>query len=60
MCLGVLQEQITKRHVFIKDWTTSLNNDNHSKLNSQHKWGDLYAKIMSIRIFTLIMNKIII
>lgn len=35
-----LQEQIPKRHrVFKRDWTAFSKYCNHSKLNSQHKWG---------------------
>ena len=33
---------------------------NYSRLNSQHKLGDAYHHLMSIRIFTLIMHKILI
>ena len=32
--------------------------DNHSRPNSQHKWGSLYDHSMSTRIFNLIMNYI--
>ena len=32
---------------------------NHSRLTSQHSQGDLYDHIISSRIFTLILNKII-
>ena len=60
MRLGVLEEQITKRHVFNGDWTTCSKYDNHSRRNSQHKLGDLYGKLMRTRIFALIMNKIFI
>ena len=33
---------------------------NHSRLYSQHNWGDLYDYFISTRIFTLIINKIFI
>ena len=46
--------------MFEKDWTACLEYDNHARLNSQHNWGDLYDHLMSMRIFTLIMNKIFI
>ena len=30
------------------------------RLNSQHKWGDLYDYLMSTTIFTLILHKILV
>ena len=35
-------------------------NYNHIRLNSQHKWRDLYDHSMNTKIFTLMMNKIVI
>ena len=43
-----------------RDWTTCSRYDNHSTLKSQHKWGDLHDHVISMRIFTSIMNKIFI
>ena len=39
-----LQERIPNKHVLKKHWTTCLNYDNFSMLNSQHNWwgADLY------------------
>ena len=34
--------------------------DNHSRLNSQHNYGDLDDNSMSMRILTLIVNEIFI
>ena len=34
--------------------------DNHSRFNSRHDQGDMYHHLTSKRIFTLIMNKIVI
>ena len=44
-----------KDNVFKRDWTTCSKFVNHSRLNSQHNWGDLYDHLMSKRIFTLII-----
>jgi hypothetical protein len=36
-----LQERITKKDMCLKrDWTDCSQYDNHSKLNSQHTWGN--------------------
>ena len=32
---------------------------NHSRVNREHKWGDVYDHLMRKRIFSFIMNKII-
>ena len=41
MWLAMPQEQITKRHVFSRDWTTCSKYKNYSRLDSQHKSGTL-------------------
>ena len=33
--------------------------DNHSRFHSQHGWGNIYDHLMSTRIFTMRLNKII-
>ena len=33
---------------------------NHSRFNDRHDWGNLYDHLMSMAIFTLIINKTII
>ena len=43
-----------------RDWTMCSKQVNHSKLNNQHNWGNLYDHLMSTRIFTLVMNEIFI
>ena len=40
--------------------TTCSQYDRHSRLNSQRNWGNLYDDLMSMRIFTLITNKMFI
>ena len=35
-------------------------NDNHSRLDDQHIWGDPYDCLMSSRILSLVMNKMFI
>ena len=47
-----------QKHVLQKDWTMCPRYDNHSKVNSQLYWGDLYDQVMSTRIFILIVNEI--
>ena len=47
---------IKKTCAFKRDWTVCPNYDNHSRLNSQHDWEDLYDHSMNTRI----TNKIII
>ena len=32
---------------------------NHFKFDSQHNWGDLYDRLMSMKIFALKLNKMI-
>ena len=50
-----------KRYVLKRDWTTCSIYDCHCRSNGQHKGGgDLYEHIISMRILTLIMNKIFI
>ena len=46
--------------MFDIDWTMCSEYANHSRLNSQHNWGDLYVHLMGTIIFTLIMNMIFI
>ena len=46
--------------MFEGDWTKCSKYVEHSKLNSQHDWGDLYDRLPSTEIFTLIMNEIFI
>ena len=59
--LGVdLRTITTKRLVSKRDWTTCLEYFNHSRLDSQRNRENLYNYVMSMRIFTLIMNKIFI
>jgi hypothetical protein len=41
----------TKGHMFKRDWTSCLKFVNHSN------WGGIYDHLMSVRIFTAIMNK---
>jgi hypothetical protein len=41
-------------------WTICSKHANHYRLNNQHNWEDLYDHLVSIRIFTLTMNKIFI
>ena len=33
--------------------------ENHSRFNGQYNWDELYDHLMSTRIFTLIMNKMV-
>ena len=49
-----------QRLVFKRDWATCSKYLNYSRLSSQHVWGNQYGHLMSMRIFTLIMNKIFI
>jgi hypothetical protein len=42
-----------KRHVLKIDQTPCSYYANHSRLNTQHDWGDLYDHLMSSRILTL-------
>ena len=55
--LGVNPTTNTKRHVFKKDWTAHSKFVNHSTGNNQHNREDLYDHLMSMSIFTLIMNE---
>ena len=55
-----LQEQLPKRHVFKRDWIVPSIYDNHSRVNNQHVWRELYDHPMSTKFFTSIMNKIFI
>ena len=55
--LGVDPTTNTKRHVFKKNWTAHSKFVNHSTVNNQHNWEDLYDHLMSMSIFTLIMDK---
>ena len=59
--LGVDPRTDTKKHVFRRDWTPGSKYDNHSRLNSLHSgtWEDVYDRLMSTRVFTLTMNKIV-
>jgi hypothetical protein len=59
MRLCVASRMDTK-NVFKRDWTTCLEHDDHSRLNSQHNWGDLYDHLMSPRIFNLTTNQMFI
>lgn len=45
-------------HVYIRKWTACSKYDNHSRLKSQHNYGNLYNPFLSTRIFTHIRNKI--
>ena len=47
------QKDVSKR-----EWTMCSRNDNHSSLNRQHSWRDLYGHLISTRIFTLRVTKI--
>ena len=47
-----------QKDVFERDWTTCSKYDNHSRLNSQCNWGNLYDHLMGMRIFTFIVNMI--
>ena len=40
-----------------RHWTTCSKFVGHSRLNSQHKWGDLSEQLMSSIIITLIIYK---
>ena len=39
--IGMSLKMDTKR-LLKRDWTMRSKNDKHSKLSSQHNWGDLY------------------
>ena len=46
---------------FLKgDWTLCSKFVNHSRLKSQHRWGDLHDHSIRKRTFTFVMNKILI
>ena len=47
-----------KRYMLEKNWTMCSNYNNHARFYNQHYWENLYDHLMSIRIFTLIMNNI--
>ena len=49
-----------QKDTFLKHWTMCSKNDNHSRLNDQHIWGDPYDCLMSSRILSLVMNKMFI
>ena len=46
--------------VLDRDWIACSKYANHSTLNSQNHWGDLYDHLMTTKIFTSIVNKIFI
>ena len=46
-----------KKHVYERNWTARSTYDNHSRFNSQHNLGGTYEHLMSMGIFTFIMNK---
>ena len=48
------------KDMFKRDWATCSINVNHSRLNGQDNWGDIYDHLMSTRIFTLTMIKVFI
>jgi hypothetical protein len=49
-----------QKDTFLKHWTMCSKNDNHSRLDDQHIWGDPYDCLMSSRILSLVMNKMFI
>ena len=58
--LVCLQGQIPKRHQFRRDWTPCSKYVDHSRLNIQHNYGHLHDHLMSMKIFSLILNKMFI
>ena len=54
------KKQISKRHVFERDWTKCSKYAKHSKFNNQHDLEDMYDHLMSTRNFTLIINNLFI
>ena len=58
--IGMSLKMDTKRHVLKRNWIMCSKNDMHSKLSSQHNWGDLDDYLMSTRIYTFIIDKIFI
>ena len=54
-CKNALKKDLCWREIGL-----CAENVNHSRLNSQDNWGDLYDYLMSTRIFTLTMSKIFI
>ena len=57
MCFRVTPRIYTKKHVSQRNWIVGSEYIYHSRLNSQHNWGNLEAHLISMRIFTLIINK---
>ena len=53
-------KSIYQKDTFLKHWTVCSKNDNHSRLDDQHIWGDPYDYLMSSRILSLVMNKMFI
>ena len=61
MWLDLAPKTDTKKDICLKkDWTMRSKYDNHSKLNSQHNWGNLFDHALNTRMSTLIMSKIFI
>ena len=54
------QEWTPKSYAFRCDWSVGSEYGSHSRLNGQRNWGDLYENLMSMKIFTLIINNIFI
>ena len=52
-----LQKRIPNKYVLKKMWTMCSKYDDHSKLNNQHIWENLYDHLISMEIFTFMMNK---
>ena len=47
-----------QKDMFKRNWTVCINFGDHSRLNSQQNWVNLYDHLMRKRIFTLTVNKI--
>ena len=55
-----IQERTPKKFVLKRDQTIYIEDINHCKLDNHLKWMDLYEHSISMRLFTLIMYKILI
>ena len=52
---GFKKQTPTKYHMFERDCTTCSKYANHSRLDIQYDWKDLYNHFMNTKIFKLIM-----
>jgi len=50
---------MSERHVFKRDWIACLKYANHSRLNRQHDWGDLYDFINEQEHFTHLLGYVL-